>query len=224
MTSIAHETRTTAATPVEQAVFVTDDDRRSRIARRLALIVLTVAGLWRAALAVGMLGLGQLPGVSLPLPGVGDKARQQIEQPRPRPLVEQGSVDAVTPVSAKRQAVIRASATTAAAQRSRAKARSAAPRTPAVPARRHRGTPAAATPPPAQPATTNRVARGLDRRGLTEPRGQTQKAVATATATPPGQTKEPKGQVKRADTTTPPPAPPPAPPGQLKPDKPPPKA
>jgi hypothetical protein len=121
MTSIAHETRSTAATPVEQAVFVTDDDRRSRIARRLALIVLAVAGLWLAALAVGMLGLGQLPGVSLPLPGVGDKTGEQIEQPSPRPLLEQASVDAVTPASAKRQAAVRAAATTAAAQRSRAK-------------------------------------------------------------------------------------------------------
>jgi hypothetical protein len=223
MTSIAHQTRTTAATaPVERAVFVTDDDRRSRIARRLALIVLAVAGLWLSALAVGMLGLGRLPGLSLPLPGVGDKAGQQIEQPSPRPLLEQASVDAVTPASAKRQAVVRAAATTAAVQRSRAKALSAARRTPTVPARWQRGTPAASTSPPAQPATTNRVARGLERRGLTEPRGQTQKAAATATATPPGQTKEPKGQMKRADTTTPPPAPPPAPPGQQKPDKPPP--
>jgi hypothetical protein len=227
MTSIAQETRTTAATaPAERAVFVTDDDRRSRIARRLALIVLVVAGLWVAALAVGMLGLGQLPGVSLPLPGTGGTAKQ-LERPSSAPLARNDSVEAASAARAHRQAALRASAATATpTQLSRTKARSAVSRTPAAPVRRRGGVPAAATtPPPAQAATTPRLARGLERRGLTAPPGQTQKAAATATATPPGQTREPKGQVKRTDTTTPtPPAPPPAPPGQQKPDKPPAKA
>jgi hypothetical protein len=229
MTSIAQETRTTAATaPAERAVFVTDDDRRSRIARRLALIVLAIAGLWVAALAVGMLGLGQLPGVSLPLPGTGGTTKQQLERPSSAPVARNSSLSAQASAAREhRQAALRASAATVTpTQRSRTKARSAVSRTPAAPVRRRGGAPAAATtPPPAQAATAPRLARGLERRGLTAPPGQTQKAAATGTATPPGQTREPKGLLKQTDTTAPtPPAPPPAPPGQQKPDKPPAKA
>jgi hypothetical protein len=227
MTSIAQEKLPTAsAAPVERAVFVTDDDRRSRIARRLALAALAVATLWLAALAIGMLGLGQLPGVSLPLPaGSGGKAKQHAPQPASQPLVRSASIDAAVPAAVRpdRNAVVRASTATSTTTRSaRAKAQSSVPaRAAAAPARGR--TPVTATaPPPAPAATSPRVARGLERRGLTAPPGRTQKASA-ATKTPQGQTTTPQGQVKRADATQPAPLPPPAP-GQQKPDKPPAKA
>lgn len=225
MTSIAQEKPATAtAVPVERAVFVTDDDRRSRIARRLALAVLGVATLWVAALAVGMLGLGQLPGVSLPLPGVVGKVKQHEQHPGSQPLVRSASIKTAVPATRPRRSeVVRASAAApAAARRSRAKARPAATRTATAPTRRRTAAPVAATTPsPVQAAAAPRVARGLERRGLTSPPGQTQKATAAATTTAQGQTKTPKGEVKRADATQPPP--PPAP-GQQKPDKPPAKA
>jgi hypothetical protein len=224
MTSIAQEKLTTAT--AERAVFVTDDDRRSRIARRLALATLAVATLWLAALAVGMLGFGQLPGVSLPLPAGGGKAKQHEQRPVSTPTARSGSVRAVVAAArVNRAAVVRASALTATtALHSRPKSRSSTFRTRTAPARRRAAEPVTATSPPAaQPATASRVARGLERRGLTTPPGQAQKAAAP-TKTPQGQTKTPQGQVKRTDATQPAPPPPPAPPGQQKPDKPPAKA
>jgi hypothetical protein len=224
MTSIAQEKPATAtAASVERAVFVTDDDRRSRIARRLAFAALGVATLWLAALAVGMLGLGRLPGVSLPLPGVA-KAKQQEQRPSTQPPVRNTSIESTTPlVRSNAAAVVHTSAATpATTPRARAQASAAAPRQAKGPGRRRAAAPVRTAVP--QPATARRVARGLDRRGLTAPRGQTQKAAAAPKTTARDQTKTPKGQVKQADAAQAAPQPQPAPPGQQKPDKPPPKA
>ena len=227
MTSIAQEKPATAtAASVERAVFVTDDDRRSRIARRLAFAALGVATFWLAALAVGMLGLGGLPGVSLPLPGVAN-AKQQEQRPSTQPPLRNTSIESTTPlVRSNAAAVVHTSATTpATAPRSRGQASAAAARQAKGPARRRAAAPVrTSVPPPAQPVTARRVARGLDRRGLTAPRGRTQKAAAAPKTTARGQTKTPKGQVKQADAAQPAPQPQPAPPGQQNPDKPPPKA
>lgn len=46
-----------------RAVFVTDDDRRARRLRRVALAVTVVACLWLVALGLGMFGFGRLPGL-----------------------------------------------------------------------------------------------------------------------------------------------------------------
>ncbi|MFL5930839.1 MAG: hypothetical protein ACJ75P_06250 [Gaiellaceae bacterium] len=224
MTSIAQEKPRTAATaPVERAVFVTDDDRRSRIVRRAALVVLAAAGLWLVALALGMLGLGQLPGVSLPLPTGGAKTKQRVDRSTAEPIVRTASPRPTRRTSGP--AAVRSSApVVAAAPVKRGKAQAGAARTGSAPARRRATTPPAATAsPPPQASTPPRVARGLERRGLTAAPGQTRKAAAEP-KTVPAQAKTPQGQAKKTDATQPAPPPPPAPPGQLKPDKPPPKA
>ena len=224
MTSIAQEKSTTAATAsVERAVFVTDDERRSRIVRRATLIVLAAAGLWLAALAVGMLGLGRLPGVSLPLPAVGGKANHHVDRPTTAPIVP-AAVMRRTATRTDWPSILRSSAATAptAVARKQAKAKAAA-RTRNTSTRRRAATPATrTTTAPGQASTPTRVARGLERRGLTVAPGQTRKATAEPKAVP-GQVKTPQGQAKKA-TETAPPAQPPAPPGQQKPDKPPAKA
>src|SRR5215210_1267894 len=76
MTTIAQE-QTTPPIPyagLERPVFVADDDQRARRLRMAAVAVLALASLWVAGLIVGMLGLGRLPGVSVPLPAAHAKA------------------------------------------------------------------------------------------------------------------------------------------------------
>lgn len=206
-------TRIPAARPqAEQAVFVTDDDYRSRRLSQAAIAVGALACLWFAGLGIGTLGLGGLPGVSLPIPGRGEQPRRTVDptndvtraQSRPTP----------------RLATARESTATAAQRRSsmasqRGHARVKPPVT--VPASRvARPAPPQAAPgnQPAQPTTPQPIRRGLERRGLSAPPGQAQRETKPQPpAALPGQAR----RVGDPQTTTAP-----LPPGQLKPDKPPP--
>ena len=229
MTTIEREipVPTSLAPPLtERAVFVTDDDRRSRLLRGTAVAGGAMACLWLAGLGIGTLGLGSLPGVSLPHRG----SEQPKIQPAERTASAQVHADRAARVARLHRNAVAAAqlaertprsgrlGTTRAHPRSvtRARARRAQPvASPAAPAAQ---TPAAA--PPASGA----VQLGLERRGLTQPPGQERKATATQPqpASPQGQAHRRSDQSATTTTTTTPET---LPPGQQKPDTtPPPKA
>ena len=210
-------TRIQAARPqADRAVFVTDDDYRSRRLSQAAIAVGALACLWFAGLGIGTLGLGGLPGISLSIPGTGGEQPQRADdrpndatRAQPRPTSRLAAARESTATAAPGRASIR--------QRSsqRNHARATPPVT--VPAPRvARGTPLPAAPgnQPAQPTTAQPVRRGLERRGLSAPPGKAQREIRPQPpAAPPGQAQ----RLGDPETTTVP-----VPPGQQKPDKPPP--
>jgi pyruvate/2-oxoglutarate dehydrogenase complex dihydrolipoamide acyltransferase (E2) component len=212
MTTI--ETRFPART--EPIVFVAEDDRRARLLRYGGAALVALACLWLAGLGIGMLGLGNLPGVTLPIPGVSAERGQQSERSR----------DAATPVQAITAAPARSVASSARGERIRS-SRSVLPQATA-PQRRsavHVGTgsqprtgsqsgqppapptPAQPTPAPA-PAPMNR---GWTRRGWSEPLGHASPSLAE----PVRRRGEPNTAAPTMPTTTTAPIPI-APPGQQK--------
>ena len=219
MTTTTIEAETTTRVPAarpqaERAVFVTDDDYRSRRLSQAAIAVGALACLWFAGLGIGTLGLGGLPGVSLRIPGRGEQPTQAVDpsndmtraraRPTPRLAVARQSTATAVPL----QAAILAESS------HRNHARAKPPVT--VPAPRvARATPPQAAPgsQPAQPRTPEPIRRGLERRGLSAPPGQAQRETRPQPpAAPPGQTRA--GDPEPTLVTVPP--------GQQKPDKPPP--
>jgi len=203
--------RTTNVQPLERAVFVTDDDRRARRLRRGAFAATALACLWLVGLAVGMLGFGSLPGVSLITPGHDGKQRadspaqqQAGGHDRQSQLIDQRRLvarQAQTRRAARASALQQRAAAAKAAPRSRPVTRPAAPAVVAPPLQRQRGWTRKGLPaPPGQlrthppPPATSRGQR----------RGQQTTTTTTTTPLPPGQAKK---------TPSPPPPPPPPQPG-----------
>lgn len=210
-------TRIPAARPqAERAVFVTDDDYRSRRLSQAAIAVGALACLWFAGLGIGTLGLGGLPGVSLSIPGTGGEQPQRaVDRPtdvtraQSRPTSRLAAAHESTATAAQR----RASIPPRSSQRNHARA---TPPDPVLAPRVARGTPLPAAPAnqPAQTTTPEPVRRGLERRGLSAPPGQAQREIKPQPpAAPPGQAQ----RLSDPEMTTVP-----VPPGQQKPDKPPP--
>ena len=221
MTTIAQEQATTvpAAGPIERPVFVTDGDQRARRLRLAAVFVVVVASLWVVGLVIGMLGLGRLPGVSLPLPGAHAKAPSRHSTPvrRSAPHVAPAHAQAVR--LAERRALVKPERST----RVEARAPRATPAAAAVGAHRHPGKPVARAVPSqsVQPATQPAapLRQGWARRGWTDPPGQTARMEPKPVPVTPGQTRrtaDPKNDVAPTETVT-------LPPGQQnpKPDLPP---
>jgi hypothetical protein len=186
----------------ELPVFVASDGRRARRLRLAASAIAVLALLWLAALAVGMLGFGRLPGLSTPLGRIGgaDKAQSERSESRsPTPArSEPRSADLiVAPERSGRPSASQQSARgRAAVKRANAKPAARRPRTtPPAPAVQ----PQPAPPPPQQ---------GWARHGRPAPPGYTRRTQPQPAPPPPGQASAP-GQAKKA--VTPPPAPPPPP-------------
>src|SRR5215210_5484866 len=192
MTSITHE-QTAAlpalAGPSERAVFVTDDDRRSRRLRKGAAAALLVSALWIVGLGIGMLGAGALPDVTLPLPGRSDAPkRPSSDSVRPTTANSPAS-----DIGATSRAEHRRSTSTAAAERRAAATPSSKTSRPRARsrARTSRGATPPAAPPsvaPVVPAPVTATQPGRARRRLPAPPGQSQKAEVTPT------TPAPRGQ------------------------------
>ena len=208
MTTIAQEQATTvpAAGPIERPVFVTDGDQRARRLRIAAVFVLVVAGLWVAGLVIGMLGLGRLPGVSLPLPGAHAKGPSLHSTPvrRPAPAVAPAQAHAVQ--LAERRALIKPPRSTPV----QARALRAAPAAGTVVAHTHtrkpvaRAAPRQGVQPAPQPAAPLR--QGWARRGWANPPGQTARTEPKPVPVTPGQTRraaDPKNDVTPTGTLPP---------------------
>jgi hypothetical protein len=188
----------------ERAVFVTDDDRRARRLRRIALAVTVVACLWLVALGLGMFGFGRLPGLPFVKNGGGELAKAPTRASTPG-TADAGSLARLD--TALAQNARRASG--GVGQSANRTSRSRASRSVVQPI---------AAPPPAAPAQTpvnpGGRERGWARNGNTAPPGQVRKAQQP----PPPAHGKGKGQQKK-DPALPPP---PVPPGQAKKNQPPP--
>jgi hypothetical protein len=196
----------------EPIVFVAEGDRRARLLRYGGAVVVALASLWLAGLGIGMLGLGNLPGVTLPIPGVSAERGQQSERSR----------DAATPVPEITAAPARSVASSARSERIRSSAsvlpQAKAPqRRSAVPVGtnsqpRTGSQPGQVAQPPAQPTPAPApVNRGWASRGWSEPPGQARPSPAE----PVRRRGEPKAVAPTTPTTTPAPIPI-VPPGQQK--------
>jgi hypothetical protein len=209
---------TAMTTPSERPVFVAADDRRARRLRYAAALGVALSCAWLIALAIGTLGIGRLPGVSLPLIARGaDKAPAAAD----RVMSESSAV--ATSIAAERAATAReitAKAAIAATLLGDGVKRASA-RADATPAKKvHPATPRTQAPPQtvpsSSPATTlvPTVRQGWARRGLTAPPGRARQPEPKANAaTSPGHTRR-----NATDTTTAPATPvtTPVPPGQQK--------
>jgi hypothetical protein len=203
-------------TPRERPVFVAADDRRARRLRYAAALGVALSCAWLAALTIGMLGVGRLPGLSLPLIAHGaDKS------PAAEHLLSESSAVA-TPTAVQRAAKaqgIAAAAASGAAVKGNVVKRAAAPAHAKSAKNAHsakpRTTPPPQTVPSSSPATPAATARqGWARRGLTAPPGRARTAEPKAKATAsPGQARH-----TATDPTTAPATPvaTPVPPGQQK--------
>ena len=181
----------------ERPVFVAEDDRRARRLRRGAVATAVLACLWLAGLAVGMLGVWNLPNVSLPALSGGGGHNSPREQPS-NAVPPAPSSAAVPARSADAQAGQRPVPIEARVARTapppRARAAAAAPRRVAPPAQIVQPQPAP-IPPPSQRAGV--------RRGSITPPGQTRRApAAPAPPAPPGQSRRRGGQTATTEATT----------------------
>jgi hypothetical protein len=208
---------TAVTTPSERPVFVAADDRRARRLRYAAAVGAALSGIWLIALAIGVLGVGRLPDLSLPLTARGaDKAPLAADR-----VVSESSAVA-TSIAAERAASAREIMAKAAAATLKGDgAKRASARAHATPAKKvHPATPRTKTPqqtvPSASPATTVAATtrQGWARRGLTAPPGRARQPEPKAkAAAAPGHTRR-----NATDTTTAPATPvtTPVPPGQQK--------
>src|SRR5215212_387957 len=206
---------TTAVTrPEERPVFVATDDRRARRLRYAAALGLAMSCAWLVALAIGTLGVGRLPDLSLPLVARGADKAPAIKDDVAAPA------RALAPAAAGR-ATSRAATTVT--QRAAA-VEVTQPRRPAVAAEQKpakkvhaakpRTTTSAAIPPSPASAPAATPKQGWARRGSTAPPGRTRQADTTPKAA------TPRGYARRSstDTHTAPETPvtTPVPPGQQK--------
>ena len=213
----------------ERAVFVADDDRRSRRLRTGIIAASAFALLWVVGLGIGMLGSGHLPGISLSIPGRGggDQARDPKENSSRSERLAAERAAVVAGAQRRGSAELSRDSTTPGRRPGTAQGNA---RGGLVPGARRGAAPSPGGKPSAQPptpvTTPQPVGRGLARRGLTAPPGQLRKSTRRQpAATPPDQTRRSKTPKAKSVTTQPPAAPPTetVPPGQQKPDKPPPK-
>jgi hypothetical protein len=195
----------------EPTVFVAEGDRRARLLRYGGAAVVALSCLWLAGLGIGMLGLGNLPGVTVPIPGVNAERGQQSH-----------SRDAATPVSERPAAPAGSLATSARTELRRssgsAVSHAKAPRQRASVAvgtgsrPRTVSQPAPVVQPTAQAtAAPAPVTRGWTRRGWSEPPSQ-----ARPTPAEPVQRRDKPTIGTGATTTTPTTPAPIVPPGQQK--------
>ena len=190
--------------PHDEPIFVADDGRRARRLGRAAFVASVLAGLWVVGLAIGMLGFGSLPGVSLvkgaraespvaPVEGVeGAPAAAARETARALLAVKTAAAAIDATRASNRQAAVKTRA------RKSVAARKKIARGPAT---------QPAPPPPAAAVNPAQRTRGWARRAYAAPPGQ----VRRATATPPA----PPSHGRRVEQT-PPAGPPPVAPGQVK--------
>lgn len=209
------ETRFPASgAPVEAAVFVADHDRRARLLRYGGAAAIAFACLWLTGLGIGMLGLGDLPGVALQVPGVNAERGDRDERSR----------DAVTPSSEITPASVTPVAASPSSERmrpSRAVLRQAKASQRVTPVSQRRvseprtgSQPGQSAPPAAAPAPVPvpvPVNRGWTRQGWTEPPGR----IRPSPAEPVRRRGEPKAAAPTTTTTLTTPAPI-LPPGQQK--------
>src|SRR4051812_19727016 len=99
---------TAVTTPTERPVFVATDGRRARRLRYAAALGVALSCAWLVALAVGMLGVGRLPGLSLPL-----IARGADRAPTATGRVESESSAVATSIAAEQAVAARRIATAA---------------------------------------------------------------------------------------------------------------
>jgi hypothetical protein len=197
----------------ERAVFVSEDGRRARRLRRVAVVAAVLACLWAAGLVVGMVGFGSLPGVAL-VKGL----RQGPNPAEPTPAA--AVVERAARVSHANIAALQRS--TGAARRALAGARSPA-RKAAADAKSRKQSASRPSPvaggTPAQPSNPAGRVRGWSRKGQPAPPGQVRRVTPplqsrgrrrgqTTPTTPPP---PPPGQVKKVQEPPPPPPPPPPP-------------
>jgi hypothetical protein len=189
----------------ERAVFVTDDNRRARRLRYGSIVAAALACLWVIGLAVGMFGLGGLPGISL---GKNDDPGARGVQQEPNSAKFSPLASPLDP---------RAAVATPSRQNERTLgSRSRSDRAPARPAGAVKppvSIPPVSNPaPPAQqPVNPSGRERGWTRKGNQAPPGQVRQ---TQPPPPPGSQGQHRGQTQ---TTAKPP-----PPGQVKKTPPPP--
>jgi hypothetical protein len=242
MAAIEHEATTTfplPGRPSERAIFVTDNDRRARRLRCGAALALVLSCLWLVGLAIGMLGMGSLPGLSLPIPGreaqprADERAAQRAA--RVERAVPQRARTATLGVPRTEDRVRFQTATRSTLSRPAARRTQRGART--RPATRPRVTTTAR--PPVQPGQAAQAPpnpapaparRGLLRRGVTSPPGQTRSPTQPQPPAEPRSSTRPQPPVTPGQagapavppTSTTPAATVPLPPAQ--PDKPPPKS
>ncbi|HKF15377.1 MAG TPA: hypothetical protein VKB13_09135 [Gaiellaceae bacterium] len=208
-------------TTAERPVFVASDDRRARWLRYAAALAVALACAWLVALAFGMLGIGRLPGLSLPVIAHGAE-----KAPAAKTAVVTSKSAADVPGSSATTARSAAAPTLSHAARTGPSSAAALTSGPKARTKRHpttkakvtskAPTTAVRTAPAAAPATAPR--QGWARRGLSAPpgraahaepkakptaaRGQTRKQAVTDTTTapaPPVATPVPPGQQKKAE-------------------------
>jgi hypothetical protein len=215
MTAIEREPLVRPAPSVEseRPVFLAADGRRARLLRVVAFAVTVLALLWLVALAAGMLGFGNLPGVSVP-----EFAKLGGGTPPPTSRLERenrsGERGAVQPASDAAVGSGRVGTPTSAEPRPVAERRSK-PRPVRPPSQRPQPAQPAQPGQPAQPAPPAQPAQppqaqappppltGRERRGLPAPPGHVRQ---TEPAPPPPGIR--RGQATTTTPTTPPPPPP----------------
>ena len=190
--------RVTPLQPPERAVFVTDDDRRARRMRRAAFAAAALACLWLVGLGIGVLGFGDLPGVSLIKRGQHKPQRSEAPQAgQARELAGRDSrLTRSEQVLASQGRSGGAAANAGVSQGPRRSTRSVRPLT----------RPAAA--PAQQPVNPAQRMRGWARKGQPAPPGQVRKTQPPPP--PPTSRGQRRGQTTTTTTTTP------LPPGQAK--------
>lgn len=204
-------------TTPERPVFVATDDRRARRLRYLAAIAIALAGAWVAALALGVLSIGRLPGLALPV--VAHGAEKAPAADGAGVTSESAPVGRLSPARTRSGAAAPSTRPVLRQPRPVAvDARGATARTKLQPTK-PKATPRArtaraATPPSAAPTSTT-ARQGWARRGLTTPPGRARPTKPKARpAEAPGHTR----QHTTTDPTTAPvtPVATPVPPGQQK--------
>lgn len=198
----------------ERPVFVAADNRRARRLRFGGGAAALIACLWVAALAVGMLGTGRLPGFSLPSGVRGAEhdvrerapAKAKPSSKRSRVAVAKAPTARLAPRVATRSEPVRRPA--------RARRSSATPARRAIPLRTRN---AAEAPLVTQPAPTPAPApappppkQGWARQGYAAPPGETRRIEAQQPAAPPAPAPAqpqpapaPPGQQKKAEDPNP---------------------
>jgi hypothetical protein len=210
-------------TAVDRPVFVAANGRRARWLRSGGAVALVLACFWLVALAVGMLGIGRLPGVSLPSvvrgaeKGSSERAPAAADSSLPASPAVAAEMSGLGSEASERAKAFRqtpaARRTSAKPKRQPARSRTAPAFVPPVQTVQ---TPVATQPAPTPaPAPATAAKQGWARQGYTAPPGQSRETETQAPATPPAQ-----GRRAETESTTAPapptPGPTTVPPGQQK--------